>query len=196
MMNLRIHESTKLLFMKLLKIFEESIDSVVILTRAFSVSNVIHMGKFYNGIKSEPYVNHPLRVALIMAGELNIKDKHVIAAAILHDIFDKTYANQFQDNLNDVIGEQSLNLVLSVKKYDVKDMKVDQYHKLLLKSSKILRYLILSDRLDNIRTLKQSPHRDRISRYKEETQNYFLPVANLTDDSLVFKLSVALYELK
>src|SRR5574339_503007 len=180
MMNLRIHESTKLLFMKLLKIFEESIDSVVMLTRAFSISNVIHMGKFYNGIKSEPYVNHSLRVALIMAGELNIKDKHVIAAAILHDI----------------IGEQSLNLVLSVKKYDVKDMKVDQYHKLLLKSSKILRYLILSDRLDNIRTLKQSPHRDRISRYKEETQNYFLPVANLTDDSLVFKLSVALYELK
>ena len=196
MINLPLHESTKSLFKKLLKFFEESTDSVVILTRAFSISNIIHMGRFYNSIKSEPYINHPLRVALIMAGELNIKDKHVIAAAILHDIFDKKYANQTQDNLNNVIEEQTLNLVLSFMKYDVKDMEADQYHRLLLKSSKIVRYLILCDRLDNIRTLKQSPYSDRVRRYKQETQNYFLPVANSTDDNLVFKLSVALYELK
>jgi GTP pyrophosphokinase len=71
-----------------------------------------------------------------------------------------------------------------------------KYHKSLSKSSKTLRFLILADRLDNIRTLKNSAHKDKVNRYKEETQKYFLPLANLTDDSMVFKLSVALYELK
>jgi GTP pyrophosphokinase len=190
-----MHDSTKLLFIKLLKIFEESLDSIVIITRAFGISNVIHAGKFYDDIKSEPYINHALRVALIMAGELNIKDKYVIAAAILHDIFDKTYANKFQNRLEDRIEEQSLNLVLSSIKYDMKDIEF-KYHKSLSKSSKTLRFLILADRLDNIRTLKNSAHKDKVNRYKEETQKYFLPLANLTDDSMVFKLSVALYELK
>jgi hypothetical protein len=33
-------------------------------------------------------------------------------------------------------------------------------------------------------------------RYKEETQKYIIPIAEKTDDNIVFKLSVALYELK
>ncbi|MFB5599464.1 MAG: HD domain-containing protein [Nitrososphaeraceae archaeon] len=191
----RMQDSTKLLFIKLLKIFEESLDSIVIITRAFGISNVIHTGKFYENIKSEPYINHALRVALIMAGELNIKDKYVISAAILHDIYDKTYANKFENNLEKILEEQSLNLVLSSIKYDVKGIG-SKDHKSLSKISKTLRFLILADRLDNIRTLKHSAHKEKVNRYKEETQKYFLPIANITDDSMVFKLSVALYELK
>ena len=191
----RMHDSTKLLFFKLLKIFEESLDSIVTITRTFGISNVIHKGKFYDDIKSEPYINHVLRVALIMAGELNIKDKYVISAAILHDIYDKTHANEFENNLTNKMEEQSLNLVLSSLKYDIRDITFKD-PKALSKISKTLRFLILADRLDNIRALKNSAHKEKVKRYKEETQKYFLPIANLTDDSMVFKLSVALYELK
>lgn len=197
MMKSRMYDSTKLNFMKLLKIFEDSIEDVVAITRAFSIAYVIHRGKFYDNIRSEPYINHPLRVALILANELKVKDRDVIIAAILHDAFEKTYANPFkEDRLKKTIGDKALTLILSTTKFNIKDIESKEYCDLVLKSSKTVRYLLLANRLDNIRILKSSAHKDKIQRVKKETQEYFLPIANLTDDNLVFKLSVAMYELK
>ena len=199
MMKSRMYDSTKLNFIKLLKLFEDSVEDVVAITRAFSIAYVIHRGKFYDNIRSEPYINHTLRVALILASELKIKDKDVIIAAILHDAFEKTYTNPFEaDLLKKIIGDKALNLIFSTTKFNIKNMESNEYCKLVLKSSnsKIIRYLILANRLDSIRILKSSIHKDKIQRFKKETQEYFLPIANLTDDNLVFKLSVAMYELK
>lgn len=197
MMKSRMYDSTKLNFIKLLKLFEDSIEDVVAITRAFSIAYVIHRGKFYDNIRSEPYINHTLRVALILASELKIKDKDVIIAAILHDAFEKTYTNPFEaDLLKKIIGDKALNLIFSTTKFNIKNMESNEYCKLVLKSSKFVRYLILANRLDSIRILKSSIHKDKIQRFKKETQEYFLPIANLTDDNLVFKLSVAMYELK
>src|SRR5215210_5711916 len=158
MMKSRMYDSTKLNFIRLLKLFEDSIDDIVAITRAFSIAYVIHRGKFYDNIKSEPYINHTLRVALILAN--------------------------------------ALKLILSTTKFNIKEMESNEYCKLVLKSSQIVRYLILANRLDSIRILKNSIRKDKIQRFKKETQEYFLPIANLTDDNLVFKLSVAMYELK
>jgi (p)ppGpp synthase/HD superfamily hydrolase len=197
MIKSRMYDSTKLNFMKLLKLFEDSVEDVVAITRAFSIAYVIHKGKFYDNIRSEPYINHTLRVALILANELKVKDKDVIIAAILHDAFEKTYTNPFQEDLiKKTIGDKALNLILSTTKFNIKDMESNEYCKLVLKSSKIVRYLLLANRLDCIRILKNSVHKDKIQRFKKETQEYFLPIANLTDDNLVFKFSVAMYELK
>ncbi len=197
MMKSRMYNSTKLNFIRLLKLFEDSIDDVIAITRAFSIAYVIHRGKFYDNIKSEPYINHTLRVALILASELKVKDRDVIIAAILHDAFEKTYTNTFQEDLlKKTVGEKAFNLILSTTKFNIQGMESNEYCKLVLKSSQIVRYLILANRLDNIRILKNSIRKDKIQRFKKETQEYFLPIANLTDDNLVFKLSVAMYELK
>lgn len=197
MIKSRMYDSTKLNFMKLLKLFEDSVEDVVAITRAFSIAYVIHKGKFYDNIRSEPYINHTLRVALILANELKVKDKDVIIAAILHDAFEKTCTNPFQEDLlKKTIGDKALNLILSTTKFNIKDMESNEYCKLVLNSSKIVRYLLLANRLDCIRILKNSVHKDKIQRFKKETQEYFLPIANLTDDNLVFKFSVAMYELK
>ena len=196
MMKSRMYDSTKLNFIKLLKLHEDSIEDIVAITRAFGIAYVIHKGKFYDNIKSEPYINHTLRVALILANELKVKDKDVIIAAILHDAFEKTCTNPFHEDLKKIIGDKALNLILSTNKFNIKNMESNEYCKLVLKSSKIVRYLLLANRLDSIRILKNSVHKDKVQRFKRETQEYFLPIANLTDDSLVFKLSVAMYELK
>jgi GTP pyrophosphokinase len=195
-MKSRMYDSTKLNFIKLLKLYEDSIEDIVAITRAFGIAYVIHKGKFYDNIKSEPYINHTLRVALILANELKVKDKDVIIAAILHDAFEKTCTNPFHEDLKKIIGDKALNLILSTNKFNIKNMESNEYCKLVLKSSKIVRYLLLANRLDSIRILKNSVHKDKVQRFKRETQEYFLPIANLTDDSLVFKLSVAMYELK
>src|SRR5688500_3690757 len=110
MMKSRMYDSTKLNFTRLLNLFEDSLDDVIAITRAFSIAYVIHRGKFYDNIKSEPYINHTLRVALILANELKVKDRDVIIAAILHDAFEKTYTKTFkEDCLKKKIREKALN---------------------------------------------------------------------------------------
>ena len=93
----KIHDSTKLYFTKLLKFYENSVDDVVRITKVFGLANTIHSGKFYSDIKSEPYINHPLRVALILASELNITNIDLICSSILHDIHEKKYVNSFDE---------------------------------------------------------------------------------------------------
>jgi GTP pyrophosphokinase len=63
-------------------------------------------------------------------------------------------------------------------------------------ASQAIRYVKLADELDNIRSLKNSAHKDKVLRYKEEAQRYVVPIAEQTDEKLVFKLSIAIYELK
>ena len=56
------------------------------------------------------------------------------------------------------------------------------------KTSKEIRYLILSDRLDSVRVMKKSKRKDKIQRYKNETQKYFVPIADMTDEKFVFQV--------
>jgi (p)ppGpp synthase/HD superfamily hydrolase len=73
---------------------------------------------------------------------------------------------------------------------------MQEYFDDIINSSVLARYLILADRLEIVRALKNAPHKNKILRYKEETQKYIIPIAEKTDDNVVFKLSIALYELK
>ncbi|MGD1835812.1 MAG: HD domain-containing protein [Nitrososphaeraceae archaeon] len=213
MMKYKIHDSTKLYFTKLLKFYENSIENVVRITKVFSIANVIHSGKFYDDIKSEPYINHPLRVALILAGELNITNIDLICTAILHDIYEKKYSNSSFDekHLKQNINKNIYDIISKFPNYKIEvnyndshndgsnnkiDESIIKFQNLMSKTPKEIKYLILSDRLDTVRILKKSKRKDKIQRYKNETQKYFVPLADKTDDKFVFKLSVALYELK
>jgi GTP pyrophosphokinase len=80
--------------------------------------------------------------------------------------------------------------------YHKKEQLLNKYFENITKATAAIRYLKLADHLDNIRSLKNSAHKDKILRYKEEAQRYVIPLAQKTDEKIVFKLSVALYELK
>jgi (p)ppGpp synthase/HD superfamily hydrolase len=56
--------------------------------------------------------------------------------------------------------------------------------------------IFLAERLDDIRSLKNSRRKEKIARFKEETQKYFIPLAEKTNEKIVLKLIIALYELK
>jgi (p)ppGpp synthase/HD superfamily hydrolase len=73
---------------------------------------------------------------------------------------------------------------------------LDEYFYNIANSSILIRYLILADRLENVRALKNGAQKNKILRYKEETQKYIVPIAEKTDEDVAFKLSIALYELK
>jgi (p)ppGpp synthase/HD superfamily hydrolase len=79
---------------------------------------------------------------------------------------------------------------------DRKSEYLRHYFEKIATSSKITRYVMLADRLDNARFLKNVSQRERAFRYKEETEKYVIPIAQATDERFAIKLSIALYEIK
>lgn len=195
-----INEFTKVGLSKLMKPFESSPTDIYTITRAFSVAFNVHAGLYRNNNRRDPYINHVLRVALILSEEINCRDTNAIAAALLHDVFEKT-RGPFYDKttlLKD-FGNDIYNVVttlcghiLEVKKPEQPDL----YFKTIASSPRITRYVMLADRLDNARYMKTISQRERASRYKIETEKYVVPIAQVTDERFAVKLSIALYEIK
>ena len=194
------NDFTKSGFTKLLKPFENSIDDIVKITRAFGIATKIHLGQFRNGNKVEPYINHPLRVALILIEELGIDDVDLICASLLHDTIEKNYNSSISDQLRKEFGDSIYSIVHALTKPKIrneeKEKILNEYFQNIANSSEAIRYIKLADRLDNIRGMKNLIHKDKVLRYKLETQKYIIPIAEKTDEKLAFKLSIALYELK
>jgi (p)ppGpp synthase/HD superfamily hydrolase len=105
-----------------------------------------------------------------------------------------------EGRLKDEFGERVFSIVNTVArpsaKSEEKEKILGEYFRNIARGSEDVRYIKLADRLDNIRSLKNAMQKDKVLRYKEETQKYVVPIAEKTDEKFVFKLSVALYELK
>jgi (p)ppGpp synthase/HD superfamily hydrolase len=173
-------------FTRLLRSFDDNPDDVVQITRAFGLATKAHKGQSVN--KAEYYINHSLRVALILAEELKMRDTALVCAALLHDA-------QIPDDELKEFGERVYSILHAIDSW-AKENASEGYFASMIKASKDTRYIKLAERLDDIRSMKGQGFRDKVIRYKEETQKYVVPIATATDDRLAFKLSVALYELK
>jgi len=203
-MKWNINDFTRSGFSSLLRPYEDSVNDLTKITKAFSLAMKAHAGQYRNSGKTEPHINHPLRVALILTEELRLFDVDLICAALLHDILEKKMSKQAdcKSVLRSEFGDDVCNIVSTVTRpivHDSNKTKVDtleMYFQEIAKGSKSIRYIKLADRLDNIRSLKSSFHKYQINKYKEETLKYLIPIAERTDEKLVLKLSVALYELK
>jgi guanosine-3',5'-bis(diphosphate) 3'-pyrophosphohydrolase len=208
-----MNEFTKSGFTRLLRPFEHSTGDIMKITRAFSIAMKAHSGQVKKGNKIEPYINHPLRVALILTEEIHEYDIDLICAAILHDtlginanasmsspVSTVNSRDSSEARIKNEFGERVYGIVKTLAKplakSDEKDRILGEYFRNIARSPEDVRYIKLADRLDNIRNLKNAIQKDRVLRYKEETQKYVIPIAENTDEKFVFKLSVALYELK
>ena len=198
-MNWNLNEFTKNAFAKLVKEFEENTDDVVKITKAFSTAADLHSGQSRDGSK-EPYINHALKVALILSDELKIRDVDLICAALLHDILQEGNNSEKLDQIKKNFGENVFNIVQTLTEHpsanENRQQSLDSYFQNISNSPKTLRVVELADRLDNVRFFKNAVKKDKAIRYKEETQKYVIPIAEQTDETLAFKFSVALYEIK
>ncbi|MRN62265.1 MAG: HD domain-containing protein, partial [Nitrosopumilales archaeon] len=142
-----------------------------------------------------PYINHPLKVALVITEELRIYNADLVCAALLHDTTLKDNGelkNDFGEVIHDIVHLVAMPIIGN----EEREKTLDKYFYNIANSSVLIRYLILADRLENVRALKNAVHKNKILRYKEETQKYIIPIAEKTNENIVFKLSIALYELK
>ena len=172
-------------FARLLKFFDSNTDDVVKLTRAFGLATKVHMDQLLN--KSESYINHPLRVALILVEELQMRDVDLACAALLYGASENIHEEELKE-----YGER----VYSIVRGGASPANMEEQFAAMSKAPKDVKYIRLAERLDSARAMKNQPFRDKMIRFKDETEKYVVPIATATDDRLAFKLSVALYELK
>ena len=149
------------------------------INRAFQYAYDGHNGQ--NRKSGEPYITHPLHVALYLC-ELNF-DKETIAAALLHDLIEDTdisYAD-----LKKEFGEEVADIVDGVTKLDKikyssnEEAKADAIRKMVIAMSKDIRVLILklADRLHNIQTIEY--HQDwKQEKIANETLYVYAPLAH------------------
>jgi (p)ppGpp synthase/HD superfamily hydrolase len=197
-------------FTKLLKPFEESIKDIEKITKSFGLAIKIHneIIRKYQSDVTEPQINHSLRVALILSEEIKMNDSDLVCSALLHDIFNKVDLSQeIRDHIKIEIGDKVYKTISffskKTKKNNEKSSAEDgaagaieiQISK-IKKADMYVKCIILAERLDDIRSLKNSRRKDKIARFKEETQKYFLPLAEQTNEKILLKLIIALYELK
>ena len=192
-------------FTKLLKPFEDSMNEVEKISKAFGLALRIYssMTRKYQYDKIEPQINHSLRVALILNEEMNSDSSDLVCSALLHDIFNKQEVpKETKDYIKKEISEKTFTTVSFFSKYSNsesnknEELKIEKQFGKIKQSDSMIKNIILAERLDELRSLKNSRRKDKIARIKEETQKYFVPLAETTNEKILLKLVIALYELK
>ena len=129
----------------------------------------------------EPYIIHPLWVAIILA-DLEM-DKETIIAALLHDVVEDTRIGE--DYIKEEFGEEVALLVDGVTKLgrvaysaDKLELQGENLRKMFLAMAKDIRVIIikLADRLHNMRTLQfMTPAKQQEK--ARETMDIYAPIA-------------------
>ncbi|MBI4835826.1 MAG: bifunctional (p)ppGpp synthetase/guanosine-3',5'-bis(diphosphate) 3'-pyrophosphohydrolase [Candidatus Abawacabacteria bacterium] len=147
---------------------------------AYLFAEQAHNGQFRKS--GEPYVTHPLAVAMLLA-ELKVDDATIIAA-LLHDVPEDTsvsiedVAAQFGEDVSHLVeGVTKLSKVKYV--LNMEQYQVDCLRKMFLTLSQDLRVVIikLADRLHNMRTLTAVAPEKRV-RIALETMEIYAPLAD------------------
>jgi GTP pyrophosphokinase len=188
-------------FTTLLKPFEESLQDIEKITKSFGLAIKIHseITRKYQFDNIEPQINHSLRVALILTEEIKINDSDLVCSALLHDIFNKNELNQeIKDYIKSEIGKKIYDTIsFFIKKTKKSDETlIEKQISKIKQANNHIKCIVLAERLDDLRSLKNSRRKDKISRFKDETQKYFVPLAEKTNEKILLKLIIALYELK
>ena len=198
-------------------LYKELIDSVKkyhpstdisMIEKAYHIADDAHKGQLRKS--GEPYIIHPLCVAIILA-DLEL-DKESIVAGLLHDVVEDTVMTP--EEIKAEFGEEVEVIVDGVTKLTQLSYKVDKVEeqaenlrKMFLAMAKDIRVIIikLADRLHNMRTL-QYMRPEKQKEIAKETMEIYAPIAQrlgiskikieLDDLSLKYLKPDVYYDLK
>jgi len=146
---------------------------------AYEFARAAHEGQTRKS--GEPFVNHPLEVALILA-ELHL-DTATLKAALLHDTVEDSEVTL--DEVRERFGDEVAELVDGVTKLgkiefeSLSEQQSNNLRKMLIAMAKDIRVILikLADRLHNMRTLSALPPERRHDKARE-TMEIYAPLAH------------------
>jgi (p)ppGpp synthase/HD superfamily hydrolase len=119
-----------------------------------------HVQQRRKGAAQEPYVNHLLEVASLVAQATDCSDPAVVIAALLHDAVEdagvtaETIANKFGKHVADIVLEVTDDK--SLPKAERKRLHVEH----ALRKSREAKLIKLADKTSNVRAVADSPAPD------------------------------------
>jgi GTP pyrophosphokinase len=150
-----------------------------LLRRAYEYSAKMHGEQ--KRMSGEPYVTHPLNVALIIADfKLDLPS---IITGLLHDVVEDTHASL--PELQSLFGAEVARLVDGVTKVSKitflsrEEKQAENFRKMIIAMAHDIRVVLikLADRLHNMRTLNHLPQ-DRQEEIARETLEIYAPIAH------------------
>ena len=149
--------------------------------KAFVLATNAHYG--VRRKSGEPYIYHPIAVAMICCSEMNLGAVSVICA-LLHDVVEDT--DYTLDDMRELFGDVVANIIDGLTK--IEDLVVDNqnisiqaenFKKIFLSMSKDIRVILikLADRLHNMRTLDAMPPEKQL-KIASETSYFYVPFAH------------------
>ena len=149
--------------------------------KSFEYAKSLHEGQFR--LSGEPYISHPVSVAVIVA-ELGL-DTDSICAALLHDTVEDCSEKTSLEIISKMFGKEVAMLVDGVTKIiqveiaDKEEAHIENIRKMLLAMNRDIRviFIKLCDRLHNMRTLGVKKE-DRQRAIALETMYIYAPLAH------------------
>jgi len=174
------------------KILKKSPDRDLI-KKAFKFAKTAY--KERERLSGENYIEHTVRVAFVLS-KMNL-DPETIAAAILHDVIDKTppslkkvvlkemektFGEEITFLVEKVSGLSKIHYPLTIKskeKVKFTREKIENLRKMFFAQAKDLRVVLIElvSRIDNLETLKYLPPEEQ-KIYALETLKVFMPIAD------------------
>ena len=155
-------------------------DDFSMIEKAYHIADEAH--KNQKRKSGEPYIIHPLCVAIILA-ELEM-DKETIVAGLLHDVIEDTeyskedISNEFSPEIAALVDGVTKLTQLNLSQ-DKIEIQAENLRKMFLAMAKDIRVIIikLADRLHNLRTLQYQTAAKQIEKARE-TMDIYAPIAN------------------
>ncbi len=158
--------------------YNPQVDSALI-RRAYEYSARMHAEQ--KRMSGEPYVTHPLAVALIIAGFK--QDQASIVTGLLHDVVEDTGTSL--EEVQNLFGAEVARLVDGVTKVSKitfssrEEKQAENFRKMIIAMAHDIRVVLikLADRLHNMRTLDHLAP-DRQEEISRETMEIYAPIAH------------------
>jgi GTP diphosphokinase / guanosine-3',5'-bis(diphosphate) 3'-diphosphatase len=164
--------------------------------RALDVAKLAHATQTRD--EGTPYIDHPVRVALVLLEECKSADPVEIAAALCHDVLEDSHiaagelGRRTAPGVGEIVSALTKDPIASDLTGDArkaaKTARDNRYYHHIADADATTRRVKCADRIDNLRGVGRSPEKGKAARYAAETRTHLLPIAKATDKYLASQI--------